>query len=230
MKGYGQFCPVAKAVEVLGERWTLLIVRELLSGARRFNDIHRGVPLMSPSLLAQRLRDLVRAGLVERRPIDGMGRGSAYHLTAAGEDLRPVLTLLGTWGQRWVRSDYTDDDLDVGVLMWDVRRFVEPGLGSGQTVVLFHFSDAPAKKRSWWLVLDDGEVDLCLIDPGRDIDLHVTTDVGTLTRLWMGDVAAGQVIADGRLTVHGRQALVDRFPSWFTGNPLASAAPVGFGR
>lgn len=151
MKGYGQFCPVAKAVEVLAERWTLLVVRELLGGARRFNDIHRGVPLMSPSLLTQRLRTLERAGLLERRA--GNGRGVGYHLTEAGEELRPVVALLGMWGQRWVRSHYTAGELDAGLLLWDVRRFVAPrGLGDGRVVVNFLASATgpPASGPSGW--------------------------------------------------------------------------------
>jgi DNA-binding HxlR family transcriptional regulator len=225
VKGYGQFCPVAKAVEVLAERWTLLVVRELLGGARRFNDIHRGVPLMSPSLLTQRLRTLERAGLLERRA--GNGRGVGYHLTEAGEELRPVVALLGMWGQRWVRSHYTAGEFDAGLLLWDVRRFVAPrGLGDGRVVVNFRFRDGPAGQRAFWLVLDADDADLCLVDPGHEVDLEVDTDMATLTRVWMGDLPAGDALAAGALALHGPRALVRRFPEWFTGNPLSSIPPA----
>ena len=225
MKGYGQFCPVAKAVEVLAERWTLLVVRELLGGARRFNEIHRGVPLMSPSLLSQRLRALERAGLLERRP--GNGRGVGYQLTEAGEELRPVVALLGMWGQRWVRSNYTPGELDAGLLLWDVRRFVAArGLGDGRVVVHFRFREAPAGQRAFWLVLDGDDADLCLVDPGHEVDLEVDADVASLTRVWMGDLSAGDALAAGGVALRGRRSLVRRFPDWFTGNPLSSVPPA----
>src|SRR5262245_9961100 len=168
MKGYGQFCPVAKATEIVAERWTLLVLRELLSGSRRFNDLHRGVPLMSATLLSQRLDELERAGLVERR-MEARERGPRYHPTAAAEELRPIIEAIGVWGMRFVRTSFGEEDLDPTVLMWDIRRNVRAEhLPQGRFVVRFDFPEQAAKWRAWWLVKerDATELDLCLHDPG----------------------------------------------------------------
>jgi DNA-binding HxlR family transcriptional regulator len=174
MSGYGQFCPVAKASEVLAERWTPLVVRELLCGSHRFNELQRGVPLMSRSLLVKRLRDLELAGVIERRP-SGDGRGSEYHLTEAGEELRPIIMGLGAWGQRWARSDLSRADLDPRLLMWDMQRNIDTdALPSRRVVVRFRFTDAaPGLPRVTWLILDRDQVDVCYKDPGFEIDLVV---------------------------------------------------------
>ena len=177
MRGYGQFCPVAKACEVLAERWTLVIVRELVSGGRRFNDIRRGVPLISPSLLSKRLDELCEAGVIRRVKRD---KSAEYELTAAGNELRPIVELMGVWGQKWARSSFGADELDVGLLMWDLRRTVDPEkFPPGRFVLQFVFSDGPPRKRSFWLINEAGNADLCLTDPGFDVDLEIRTDVGT---------------------------------------------------
>ena len=171
MKGYGQFCPVSKAAEILNERWTILIVRELLCGSRRFNDLRRGVPLMSPSLLSHRLKELQEHGVIERRCL-GSTRGGEYCLTPAGEELRPIVMFFGEWGQRWVRSQIREDDLDAGLLMWDMRRTIDAAaFPPERTAVEFEFFDAPKAERLWWLVVHEGEVELCFDDPGFPVDL-----------------------------------------------------------
>jgi DNA-binding HxlR family transcriptional regulator len=177
MRRYGQFCPVAKAAEIFAERWTPLVVRELLCGSIHFSDLHRGVPLMSRSLLSLRLKQLEEMGVVRRR----QGRqGPEYHLTQAGQEFAPIVQNLGEWGHRWFRTKFGRDELDVTLLMWDMRRSVKPSeFPSGRFSVQFSFSDQPSSKRHWWLVGDDQEVDLCLTNPGFDVGLYVFTNDDT---------------------------------------------------
>ena len=217
MPGYGQFCPVAVACEVFAERWTPLILRELLAGSRRFGEIRRGVPLMSRTLLAQRLRELENAGVVESRPLTS-GRGREYHPTRAAEELRGVIDLLGAWGQRWVTGQFDPENLDTLMLMWNVRRRVDVRrLPARRVVVRFDFRAVPPRLRSFrtcWLVLERKGVDLCLKDPGFDIDVAVTADAATIARVWMGAVPFSEALRSGGLRVEGARDLVRAFPSW----------------
>ncbi len=215
MKGYGQFCPVAKACEVVGERWTPLILRELLCGSRRFNDIHRGVPLMSPALLSQRLKALERAGVVERRTA-GAGRGPEYFLTQAGRELQPIIEQLGVWGHRWVQSHIDDGDLDSGLLMWDMRRRIDvERFPTERIVIAFEFTDAPAGRRSYWLVGDRGSgVEICVTDPGFEVDLYVYADVRTMARVWLGDLGLTRAVESGAVELHGPRHLREGLGSW----------------
>ena len=211
-KGYGQFCPVAKAAEVLAERWTPLVVRELLEGSTRFNDLHRGVPLMSRSMLSLRLKQLEDAGVVTR---NNGATGLEYHLTDQGKEFAPIVHLLGEWGQRWYRTDFSRDELDVGLLMWDMRRRVHPEyFPSGRTTVQLSFSDVPVGKRNWWFVSATSEVDMCPIDPGFEVDLYVTTDLKTLTRIWMGDLTFTAAQVSGAIELEGPNALRQQFDKW----------------
>jgi DNA-binding HxlR family transcriptional regulator len=214
-RGYGQFCPVAKAAEILTERWTPLVVRELLAGSNRFNDLRRGVPLMSPSLLSSRLKSLERAGVVERHPVDG-GRGWEYHLTAAGRELEPIIELLGAWGHRWVTHDLAKEDLDPALLMWDIRRTVKPEElpARDRVVVLFEYWGVPAKRRRWWLVFDRGEVDLCLTPPGHAVDVTVSSHIRTMTEVWLGHQELSRALRSGDLTLQGPAVLTRRFARW----------------
>ncbi len=214
MTSYGQFCPVAKAAEILAERWTLLVVRELLAGSHRFNELRRGVPLMSPTLLTKRLGELERAGIVQRRPLD-VGRGSWYGLTPAGEELRPIVQLLGAWGDRWIGHRIDPTDLDPALLMWDVRRRLErSALPARQVVVRFNFADARPGRRWWWLVVDGPEVDLCLTDPGHDVDLTVFASLATMTSIWVGHVRLVDALDAGDVTLDGAAELVRSFRRW----------------
>jgi DNA-binding HxlR family transcriptional regulator len=214
MQGYGQFCPVAKAAEILAERWTPLVLRELICGSHRFNDLQRGVPLMSPSMLSERLRTLQRAGVIERRPAEA-GRGWEYHLTEAGEELRPIVEQFGVWGQRWARRKVEEGDLDAPLLMWDIRRCVRPdGLPDRRVVVAFTFPDAKIGHGRWWLVFHLGDVDLCLSDPGFEVDVHVTAGLRTMTEVWLGDISVGDAVRSGAMNLTGRTALVRAFPKW----------------
>lgn len=222
MKGYGQFCPIAKAAEILAERWTFLVLRELILGSTRFNDLRRGVPLMSSSLLAQRLRFLEREGVIERRPARA-GRGSEYHLTAAGRELEPVILQLGEWGARWVRSRLGPEDLDVALLMWDMHRNVRPEqFPARRVVVAFEFTDVPQGKRHWWLVSDGKAADLCMTDPGFEVDLVLVTDLRTMTAIWVGDLSLNAALASGALAAEGPSELRRRLAAWLALSPLAS--------
>jgi DNA-binding HxlR family transcriptional regulator len=229
MRGYGQFCPLAQAAEVLTERWTPLVVRELaLTGSKRFNDIQRGVPLMSSSLLSKRLRQLERSGIIERRArLDG--KGTEYHLTRAGEELAPVLVQLAVWSERWLRRPIFEAAPDTGLLMWWVRGTVKrDALPSERTVIHFRFKRAPEKLRNFWLVLPDA--DLCLTDPGFGVDVLVSSDAKTLTAVWMGDLDMRAALDSGDIELDGRRALVRTFPKWFGLHPLFSDVPHPEGR
>ncbi|ESX09365.1 MULTISPECIES: helix-turn-helix domain-containing protein [unclassified Mesorhizobium] len=186
--GYKQFCPLSMAAELLCTRWTMVLLRELVAGSTRFNDLRRGVPKMSPTLLSQRLRDLEAGGIVERTEIATEKGVFEYRLTEAGRDLRPVVEAMGFWGQKWVEARLSLKNLDPSLLMWDMRRNLNPSpLPDGRTVIQFLYHDLPASKRSWWLIVEkQGEVDLCWYDPGFDVDLYVSTDLCTMTSIWMG--------------------------------------------
>ncbi len=223
---YGQYCPLAKSLELLAERWTLLIVRELLMGSRRFNDLRRGVPLMAPSMMSQRLKTLADGGIIarERSP---SGHSWEYHLTSAGEELRPLIVQIGTWGQRWSRSRMTADDLDASFLMWDIRRNVHVDrLPRERVVIFFEFPDAKKGMKNWWLVVDSGEVDLCLDDPGYDVDVTLSSNLRTMTQIWMGDMSLAQARAKGLLKVFGAAKLVRGIGNWLGASPFANVAPA----
>src|SRR5690606_7433488 len=191
MMTYGQFCPIAKTMELLDQRWTVLVVRELLLGSHHFNDLRRGVPRMSPSLLSKRLRELERAGLVSRRED---GNRVRYDLTPGGRELAPIVMALGEWGVRW-RSQLGDEDLDPHLLMWDVHRNLDlAAMPDGRTVLGFVFPDVAAGTRRWWIVVEPQSpggraVDLCDADPGYDVAVTVVGPLRLLTELWRGDVA-----------------------------------------
>jgi DNA-binding HxlR family transcriptional regulator len=204
MIDYGQFCTVARGAEVFGERWTPLVVRELLCGSTRFNDIHRGVPRMSASLLAQRLRNLEEIGVLKR--VQGTaGRPAEYRLTEAGEELRPLVMALGEWGARWIGSRLKRGQLDAGFLMWDIRRFVHlDEMPSDRSIVIhFRFTDAPAGERRWWLVVERGSADLCRDDPGPEPTLVVESSVLALTEIWTGDRDARDAVEKHAVRVRG---------------------------
>lgn len=219
-KGYGQFCPVAKACEILCERWTLVLARELVAGSRRFNDLRRGLPLMSPTLLSKRLKQLVEAGIVNRIA-NGDGVYS-YHLTQAGEELRPIVEQMGVWGHRWVGSQLEDSDFDVGLLMWDIRRGVDADQFPQQRVtVLFEFNDAPEDMHRWWMVSEAGESDLCRENPGFDVDLLIRSSIRVITDVWMCRRSLADAERNGEVKVMGDQVLRRKLPAWLQGSPIA---------
>lgn len=212
MDSYRQFCPVAKAAEVVTRKWTPLGVRELLQGSHRFKELKRGLPAISPPLLSRRLTELEEAGVVRRaRPEEG--DYWEYHLTGAGEELRPIIEALGTWGKRWSRAELSRDDLDAGLLMWDMhRRLPEERRPEERVVVRFRFRDAPEEERDYWLVIDGDEVDLCLDERGLDVDLRVVTDVRTLTAVWLGDAPLSRAVRNRKIRMLGPERLRRAFP------------------
>ena len=222
---YGQYCPIAKALELLAERWTLLLVRELLMGSRRFNELRRGVPLMAPSMMSQRLKAMTSAGIIVRTR-EPSRRSFEYRLTDAGQELKPLVMQLGNWGQRWSRSRMGADDLDASFLMWDIRRNLHLDRLPRQRVVInFEFPDAKNGMRHWWLVADAGEVDLCLEDPGHEIDVCVTGSLRTMTQVWMGDLSLAQARSSGSLKISGLPQLLRGISGWLGASPFADVAP-----
>ena len=219
-EGYGQYCPLAKGAEVFAERWTPLILRELLRGTTTFNDLHRGVPRMSRSLLSSRLRKLEACGVVKRSQ---RAKLIDYHLTPAGRELGAVVSQLGTWAQRWFRSTFTGDELDAGVLMWDIRCTVDPqALPCVRSVVQFTFTDQSGSCRCWWLVNDGGSVDLCPFDPGGEAALELRTTLRILTRVWMGDLPLESALSSGQLKVYGPGSLKRNLLQWLHLSPYAA--------
>lgn len=210
---YGQFCPIAKATEILGERWNFLIIRELLMGGRRFNELQRGLGDISPALLAARLKSFETEGLVVRRRISGQ-RGFEYYPTTACEELLPVLTSLGEWGLCWARHMLTIEDLDVDFLMFYLERSVDPEqLPGSETVIQFKFLDL-TDQRDWWILVRDGKVDICVTAPGRDVDVFFTTTVRTMHDVWMGDRTVREAVLSGDLLIEGEPALTRHMSAW----------------
>jgi len=222
MIDYGQFCTVARGAEVLGELWTPLVVRELLCGSRRFNELHRGVPRMSATLLTQRLRKLEEVGIVKR--VASGSTGAEYHLTGAGEELRPIVMAIGHWGARWIGSRLKRGQLDVGFLMWDVRRFVHlDRFPKGRAVLIhFRFTDAGPGERRWWLVVDGGSADLCRDDPGGEPTLIVESTVLALTEVWSGDRDADEAVAERAVRIRGAARDVKALWGWLGRSAFAA--------
>jgi DNA-binding HxlR family transcriptional regulator len=220
--GYGQFCPVSMASEILCSRWTTLVVRELLCGSTRFNDLRRGVPKMSPALLSKRLKELQVAGVVIATP---RSNGTVdYRLTEAGEELRPLIMGLGNWAQRWMESRLSLKNLDPSLLMWDMRRSLNLRvLPERRCTIQFLYSELPASQKSWWLVVEGGTVDLCNFDPGHELDLVVKSSLRAMTAIWMGLTTIKKEVDGGGLEVEGDPALVRSMQQWLG---LSAFAPV----
>jgi DNA-binding HxlR family transcriptional regulator len=222
---YGQFCPVAMAAEIVCTRWTPLILRELAAGSTRFNDLRRGLPRISPTLLSKRLKELELAGIIDRIPTSAnASRDSnfAYVLTEAGQELKPVVMGLGVWGQRWIETQSSLKHLDPSLLMWDMRRNLDPKpMLPGRSVIQIVYPELAPAKRNWWLIVQDGETDLCRLDPGFEVDLYVSTDLRTMTSIWMGlSTVAGEERA-GRLMLTGNEQLKTRMQQWLGRSPFA---------
>lgn len=225
MTNYGQYCTVARGAEILGERWTPLVVRELLCGSTRFNQIHRGVPRMSATLLSQRLHKLEKVGVLQRVRVEG---GWEYVLTPAGEELRPIIMAIGHWGARWIGSRLKKNQLDAGFLMWDIRRFVQLDQCPSDRRVVIHFYlwDAIELEQRWWLVVVNGEVDLCREDPGHELTLIVESTLRSLTEIWTGDSDPATEIAARGLTIQGRERDARDLWRWIGQSAFASSRRV----
>jgi DNA-binding HxlR family transcriptional regulator len=219
MSTYGQFCPVAKAMELLDERWTLLVVRELLLGSKHFNDLRRGVPKMSPALLSKRLKSLSRAGVVERSDIDGR---TSYSLTPCGQELAGVVDALGEWGVRWIR-ELGEDDLDPHLLMWDIRRAISvDAWPRARTVVAFRLTGVAPKAARWWLMVSEGVADVCDFDPGYEVAATVETSLLTLIKLWRGDLSWSRALLNGTVAIDGATDARRAVPGWLGQSRMAA--------
>lgn len=211
--GYGQFCPVSMAAELVCTRWTALILREFLCGSTRFNDLRRGLPRMSPALLSKRLKELEEAGIIAS--VDLVGGGSEYRLTPMGRDLEPLIIGLGNWGHRWIESRISLKNLDPSLLMWDMRRHLRPApLPSRRCTIQFLYPELAEGDRAWWLVVEGGEVDLCKIDPGYEVDIIVTGSLRSMTAVWMGIATLKDERQAGRLAIDGDRILARTIDRW----------------
>jgi DNA-binding HxlR family transcriptional regulator len=220
---YKQFCPVAMAAEVLCTRWTVVLLRELLAGSTRFNDLRRGVPRMSPALLSQRLKELEAAGIIKREASNSEPGILEYRLTPAGLELGPIVEAFGMWGQRRVKAELSLQNLDAQLLMWDLRRNLNTTpLPRRRNVIQFIYPQLSGTRRNWWLVVDpiDG-VDLCSVDPGFDVDLYVSVDLRTMTAIWMGLDTVRSAVASGRMLLTGDRNIASAMQTWLGLSPFA---------
>jgi DNA-binding HxlR family transcriptional regulator len=220
---YRQFCPVAMAAEILCTRWTVVLLRELIAGSTRFNELRRGVPRMSPALLSQRLKDLEAAGILARISSASDRGAFEYQLTAAGRELRPIVEAFGIWGQRRIEADLSLQHLDVQLLMWDMHRNLNTTpMPARRSVVQFAYPKLPAAQRLWWLIVEPQEgVDLCSVDPGFDVDLYVSVDLRTMTAIWMGLDTVRAAVASRRMMLTGSRQLAAAMQTWLGLSPFA---------
>ena len=217
---YGQYCPLALATELLCRRWTILIISRLVDGCRTFNEIHQGIPKISPSLLSTRLSELQHAGIVERRKTNGDNR-YRYEPTEAALDLAGLIDDMAVWGQRWAR-DMNMDDLDPAFLAWSMSlRMNVKAMPPGRTVIEFEFTGTPTDFRRFWLVNNDGKVDMCLKDPGYETDLHVKADIRVFVEAWRGFRDMRSAIRSGKIRLSGPERLCSSFPEWLLLSALA---------
>jgi DNA-binding HxlR family transcriptional regulator/putative sterol carrier protein len=212
MRTHGQYCPIARAIEVVGERWTLLIVRDMLCGRSRFNDLARGLPGISRALLSKRLREMVTAGIATK---DGDG----YHLTPAGEDLRPIVFGLAEWGARHAFGDPRPEELDPEVLLWWISDRVDTRDVAKRAVVQV---EIPDHKRRYWLVIEPDDSSVCYADPGFEVDAVLSGALAELYRMWSGEIDLLDALRQGRLELRGTRWVVQGLPRWLELSPAAS--------
>lgn len=225
MKSYSQFCPIAKAAELFCERWTALILRDLMAGATRFSQLRRGVPLASPTLLSRRLKELEAEGVVERRR-SATGRSWTYHLTPAGREFAPILEALGVWGQRWSRRELAKHEVNLTLLMWALELSVKPdAFGARRSVVKMTFTDQPQGLRDWWFVNDDARLEMCKDDPGFEVDLYLATTLPDMIRIHRGDLPLARAREQGRIEAHGAAWARGALSRWLGLSRFANVRP-----
>jgi DNA-binding HxlR family transcriptional regulator len=220
MFSYGQYCPVAKAAELLAERWTPLILRELLSGSQHFNELERGLPGIPRSLLTSRLRRLEQAGVITRQ-VASRGHATEYRLTPAGQQLRGVVEALGNWGAQWAFGDPLPEELDPSLLLWKMKQRVNLHQLPKPRIVV-QFDVCGQRTGSYWFVMEPTEVSVCLQPPGFEIDVLVTADIAALYRVWLGRMTLAEALHEGLIELDGTTPLVRAFPGWFALSPFAS--------
>jgi len=220
MRSYRQFCPVAKAAEIFCERWNALIIRDLAGGARRFSELKKGVPLMSPSLLSSRLKWLIEEGVIERRP--ARGSRSLYALTDAGREFVPLVEALGVWGQRWTRRELRAHEIDLGLLVWSIESSANAAAFAGRRCLIrLELTDQIDSKRLWWFLNENGRCELCVDDPGGDVALYLACTLPDAIRLIRGDISPPAAIGSGRLEVLGEGWARNSLLEWLNLGPLS---------
>ena len=221
--GYGQFCPVARTAELLAERWMPVVIRELLAGSCHFADLRRAIPLISPATLSQRLHELMDAGVIERTRAGAQLQRVEYRLTDAGRELQPIIREFGIWGQRWAQHELRVEDIDPGFFMWAMHRHLDK-LPANRAVLLFEFPDVEIKQRCFWFIFDHGHVDVCLKNPGYDVDLKLVTSIRTMAMIYLGQVEPDVAVRSGLIALDGSRALARTFPTWCPRSSFAAAA------
>ena len=221
MDKYCQFCPVAKAAEILCEKWVILVLRELMMGSTRFNDLRRGLPKISPTILSRRLKTLEQQGVITRKQASAKGNYE-YRLTESGEELRPIVLGFGTWGHRWAKNKITTDDLDAGFLLWDMRRRLNTDFfGDKQIVINIEVTDQKKSDRFWWMIVDQQEIDLCFEDTGHEPDIVIITTLPTMTNIWLGYQNVNKAVKEKELKIFGPSSYVKNITKWLGGSSFA---------
>ena len=223
MDKYCQFCPVAKAAEILCEKWVILVLRELMMGSTRFNDFRRGLPRISPTILSRRLKTLQQQGIVERKSAIS-SRNYEYHLTESGEALRPIILGFGTWGHRWAKNKITSEDLDAGFLLWDMRRRLNTKFFKNNRVVIYiEFTDQKKVDRHWWMIIDQHEIDLCFEDTGHEPDIVISTTLAIMTKIWLGYRNVHSAIEQQELKILGASNYIKNITKWLGRSTFADS-------
>lgn len=222
MYKYGQYCPVAQALELIGDRWTLLIIRDMLTGTTHFNDLIRGLPGISRALLAKRLKQLEDAGIVEKRVHDSGRQTTAYHLTQSGQALNGVITSLMLWGADWAFDEPSMEQLDPLLMLWWIHNRVRTeNLPPERVTIQFDFYGA--KTETYWLVLSTKDATICVTDPGYEINVLVTADLATFFKVWLGRIDYSEAVDNADVLVEGIPRLARSFPDWFAWSPASPA-------
>ena len=225
-ESYNQFCPISKACEIIEPRWTLLILCEMWSGSTRFNEIRRGVPGISPTLMSKRLRELELRGLVIRAGDSATGEIN-YTTTAMANELQPIIFALGKWAHNNIDADVTLENLDARLLMWNMRRKINPAAlpKAKRTVIQFTYPELSHDEQCYWLIVKPGApVDLCTSDPGHDVDLFIRADLKAMTSAWMGHSSLRSQIACEKIVLAGDRALAASIESWMVRSSMAMTA------
>ncbi len=223
MEKYCQFCPVAKAAEILCEKWVILVLRELMMGSTRFGQLRRGLPKISPSILSRRLKTLEDQGILERTK-KPRGNSYEYNLTESGEQLRPIVLGFGSWGYKWAKNKITKEDLDAGFLLWDMRRRLNVEYFNKQRVVIhIEFNDQQSRDRYWWMVIDNNQIDLCFEDTGHEPDIVIITTLPVMTNVWMGYKKLASAIREGKMKILGSKIHVKNISEWIGRSSFAES-------
>lgn len=220
MNKSGSLCPAVKAADIVGDKWTLLILRELFLGSTRYSDFERAIPRISPSVLSSRLKDMEAASLIVKRKPQG-AKTAEYRLTRAGKELAPIVDQLSHWGMRWAKRQLEEEDVDVAAFMWDFHRTLKTDeLPDGATVFSIQVTDQNRMDK-WWIIATEGEVDLCTDDPGHDVHLYITAGLGNLASVWLGHIALKKMLESGDIVLSGEPDLERSAHRWFPQSPYA---------